>query len=346
MMTSAEKNYAQGEREALALIFGLRKFHRYLYGRTFTLYTDHQPLVGILGQDKPVPSIAAARMQRWAMTLAAYKYQLKYRRGKNIEVADALSRLPCADSSKEEPAECLAVFECLPLTAEMIARASKRNIILSRVAEFTMNRWPSSCAEELKPYYARRSELSLEQGCVTWGSRVVIPDSLRDQVLNLLHEEHPEASRMKMLARSYVWWPGMDQAIEQYVQRCSICQAVQPAAESVPLHPWMYPTKCWSRVHVDFAVKDASVFLVLVDAYSKWVEVWPMASTSATKTIEKLRGTFAAYGLPETLVSDNGPQFTSAAFADFLSANGNTFAFLPITPHRMGRQNAWCRLSS
>lgn len=223
----------------------------------------------------------------------------------------------------------MAVFECLPLTAEAIAKASKRNLTLSRVAEFTLNGWPSECADDLKPYYVRRWELSLEQGCVTWGSRVIIPDALRDRVLDLLHEEHPGASRMKMLARSFVWWPGLDQAIEKYVQRCKICQAVQPSAQPVPLHPWSYPAKCWSRVHVDFAVKDENVFLVLVDAYSKWVEVWPMTSTSASKTIEKIRGAFAAYGLPETLVSDNGPQFTSAEFADFLAANGVKHVRIP-----------------
>lgn len=72
-LTPAEKKYAQCEREALALIFGLKKFHRYLFGRTFTIYTDHQPLLGILGQERPAPTLAAARMQRWAMVLAAYK---------------------------------------------------------------------------------------------------------------------------------------------------------------------------------------------------------------------------------------------------------------------------------
>lgn len=321
-LTPAEKKYAQCEREALALIFGLKKFHRYLFGREFTIYTDHQPLLGILGQERPVPTLAAARMQRWAMVLAAYKYRLKYRRGKNMEVADALSRLPQAVPAEEEPVECLSVFQCLPLNVEEIAKFSKRSLTLSRVAEFTLNGWPRPHAQELGPYYVRRDELSLEQGCVTWGVRVVIPEQLRDRVLNLLHEEHPGASRMKMLARSFVWWPGIDAAIEHHVQKCQICQAVQPAARPVPLHPWSYPARCWSRVHVDFASKGAHVFLVLIDSFSKWIEVWVMSSTSTTKTLEKLRGAFSAYGLPEVLVSDNGPQFTSAEFADFMNANG------------------------
>lgn len=321
-LSAAEKKYAQCEREALALIFGLKKFHRYLYGRNFTIYTDHQPLLGILGEEKPTPALAAARMQRWAMTFAAYRYRLKYRKGKNMDVADALSRLPQVVQAEEESAECLSVFQCLPLRADEIAKASRRCLTLSRVADFTLNGWPSCCSEELKAYYVRRDELSLEQGCVTWGVRVAIPEVLRYRVLDLLHDEHPGASRMKMLARSFVWWPGIDKAIEEYVKKCTICQAVQPAAQPVPLHPWSYPTRCWSRVHVDFAQTSANVFLVLVDSFSKWVEVWPMSSTSTAKTIERLRSAFAAYGFPETLVSDNGPQFTAAEFADFMATNG------------------------
>lgn len=111
-------------------------------------------------------------------------------------------------------------------------------------------------------------------------------------------------------------------AIEQYLQRCKICQAVQPAARPVPLPPWQYPAQCWSRVHVDFAQKDVNVFLILVDSFSKWIEVWLMLSTSARKTLEELRVAFATYGLPELLVSDNRPQFTSVEVADFLSTNG------------------------
>lgn len=135
--------------------FGLKTFHRYLYGKKISLYTYHQPLLGILGQDKLVPSVAAARMQRWAITLSAYRYKLKYRKGKDVEVADALSRLPRPISTSDEPDECLLVFDSTPLTAEDIARATKRELVLCRAAEFVLNGWPSKFSEELKPYYAR-----------------------------------------------------------------------------------------------------------------------------------------------------------------------------------------------
>ncbi|XP_049268078.1 uncharacterized protein K02A2.6-like [Rhipicephalus sanguineus] len=127
---------------------------------------------------------------------------------------------------------------------------------------------------------------------------------------------------MKMLARSHVWWPRLTLDIEQAVKEYITCQLSQNAAARVPLMPWGWPTRRWQRVHLDFAQRDQHFFLVLMDAHSKWVEVFVMTTTTSEKTVEKLRGVFAAYGLPEEIVTDNGPQFTSQHFATFLSRNG------------------------
>ncbi|XP_049519319.1 uncharacterized protein K02A2.6-like [Dermacentor silvarum] len=138
----------------------------------------------------------------------------------------------------------------------------------------------------------------------------------------MLHEGHPGMTQMKMLSRSHVWWPRLTLDIEQAVKECITCQLSQNAAARVPLMSWGWPTRRWQRVHLDFARRDQHFFLVLMDAHSKWVEVFVMTATTSEKTVEKLRDVFAAYGLPEEIVTDNGPQFTSQHFGTFLSRNG------------------------
>lgn len=129
-----------------------------------------------------------------------------------------------------------------------------------------------------------------------------------------------------MLARSFVWWPKIDEHQEFFVRNCESCQQTRHATSRAPLHHWPVPTRRWQRLHIDFA-QDTSHqgqqrnMLLVVDAYSKWLEVFLMGSTTAEKTIERLRTLFARYGLAEEIVSDNGVQFTSGEFADFLKKN-------------------------
>ena len=128
---------------------------------------------------------------------------------------------------------------------------------------------------------------------------------------------------MKAVARSYVWWPGLNKDLEDLARDCSKCQSNRSQPAAAPLHPWLWPTKPWERVHIDYAGPiNGKMMLVLIDAHSKWPEVIPMSSTTSLATIHALRNLFASYGLPRQLVSDNGPQFTSSEFAVFLRRNG------------------------
>ena len=128
---------------------------------------------------------------------------------------------------------------------------------------------------------------------------------------------------MKSSARSYFWWPGLDKEIENLSKSCLPCQSVRHAPPTAPLHPWVWPSRPWQRIHVDFAGPFlGKSFLVVVDAHSKWPEVFEMSSTTALKTIATHRHLFATYGLPEQLISDNGPQFTSEEFQTFMKQNG------------------------
>lgn len=329
-LTKCEAKYAQIEKEALALVFAVKKFHVFLYGRRFKLVTDHRALVFIFNSTKAVPTLSAARIQRWALILSTYQYDLVYRQGAQIPNADALSRLPCSGCSSDEgEINFFSSTYSLPITYKEIGLATKFDPTLSKVVDFTLNGWPSHFDDALKPFSDKVLQLSVEQNCLLWGSRVVIPPTHRREILLLLHSEHPGESRMKSLARSYLWWPNMDRDIQQFVSECKICQCTRKSAPVVPLQPWSWPTQNWQRLHLDFAKFEGQDFLILVDSSSKWVEIFHMRSTTSEKTIEKLRSCFAAFGLPHTVVTDGGPQFTSSEFNEFLKANGVNHVLTP-----------------
>ena len=211
----------------------------------------------------------------------------------------------------------------MPFTAKDLEQATAKDAVLSWVLRYTREGWPSEVPDTLKPYFQRRQEVSVDRGCLFRGSRLIIPIDCQEQVLSELHVGHQGIVKMKGLARSHVWWPGMDKQIENLVRSCQACQSTRNQPPVVPLHPWPWSTSPWERIHVDFAGPFlGSMFLVLVDSHSKWMEVEPMESTTTERTVEVLRALFARYGLPKCLVSDNGPQFVSKEFAEFLAANG------------------------
>ena len=129
---------------------------------------------------------------------------------------------------------------------------------------------------------------------------------------------------MKSLARCYFWWPGLDKAIEDLVKKCKECQEQSALPPQTPEHPWEVPKTPWTRVHIDHAGPFLRhYFLILVDAHSRWLEVYIVPSTSSEATIKVLRHIFSTHGLPHQLVSDNGPSFTSQEFKKFMSLNGH-----------------------
>lgn len=335
-LTVAEKNYSQIEREGLAIIFGLNKFHQYLFGRHFTLITDNKPLSLILGPKKGIPTIAAARIQRWAVQLAAYTYEVKHRSARQNENADALSRLPLKNDQEQGtvPRLCWtqeatelnkAQINGLPITAKAICKETRRDPVLARIKNWVIQGWPmeQDWTQEYQPYYQRRNELTVEEGCLLWGVRTIIPPKFQDSLLEELHTCHPGIVRMKALARNHVWWPQIDKHIEDRVRGCKDCQEQQPKKPAVTDNPWKWPSGPWQRIHVDFAGPFmGEMFLVVVDAYSKWPYVVRMKSTTSENTIDALRQIFSQQGLPLELVSDNGPQFTSVEFEEFTKMNG------------------------
>ena len=244
-LTNTQRGYSQIQKEALAIIFALNKFHQFLYGCTFILVTDHKPLIALFGPTKATPALAANRLARWALMLSQYQYSIEYRKTSDHSNADALSRLPVGPDANfdEEEGDADVDTVCTiktvslqlkPTDPETLAKESAKDPIISNVMRYTREGWPpkGSSNEDIKAdgsiEAVRKLAISLSTayGCLLYGSRVVIPPSLRPQVLQLLHLGHFGMQRMKQLARTAVYWLGIDASWLATIPRFTIIKSV------------------------------------------------------------------------------------------------------------------------
>lgn len=346
-LTKAEQKWSQIDREACAIIYGVKKFYQYLYGNKFELITDHKPLTAIFHPNKQLPAFMSARLQRWAMFLMQFQYEIRYRNTSDHSNADGLSRLPISSNYDscgiEEEVMYTSFCEIHELSEPLmdyktVSEATENDKILSLVKYYIENEWPESVEEEISPYKSVSAKLKIHADCVLLDNRVVIPRILRHRVFNLLHSSHFGFRKMFNYAKNFVWWPTLAKDIQNNLNNCSSCKKFHnnpPKAKNMPLPLAIKP---WERIHIDYAQWQGFNFLLIVDAYSKWVEIIRMMNTSSNSTIEALRDLFWRYGLPETLVSDNGPQFTSKVFYEFMHNNAiNHIKTAPYMPKSNGQ---------
>ena len=205
----------------------------------------------------------------------------------------------------------------------LVVRETAKDPILSQLMRFVKEGWPHAFSEELKDFKKLENSLSTENGCVFYGLRVIIPSTLRNHILKLLHLGHFGMQRMKQLARSTVYWPRIDFDIEDLCRKCTSCGQFQNKPDKPSIHPWMMPEKSWSRLHLDHAINFLGRnWLVLVDAYSKYPCIHPTTSTSSKSTTAILEQEFAHFGYPHTLVTDNATTFMSQEFQAWCKQRG------------------------
>ena len=325
-LNTSERNYSQVDKEATAIVFGVKKINQYLFGRHFTLSCDNKALCSIFGKKNDTPVLAASRLVRWSLILNAYDFDIEFRSSEKNSNADMLSRLPLKESipvSKDNMLYSIQIAH-MPVEAAEVKRETSKDVILQAVMNCLQNNyWSTNEKVTYKPYYLKRHELFIENGILMWGLRVVVPNSLRIKIIKELHWQHPGIVRMKALCRIHAWYPNIDKDIEQLVEKCCQCKKVENAPPKDTTHPWAWPSKPMDRVHIDyFGPFYGKTYLILVDSYSKWCEVEVKKQIHATSTIDTCRLWFSKYGLPNQVVTDNGTQFTSNQFSEFCKRNG------------------------
>ena len=317
-LTSAETSYSNIEREALAIIWAVERSKKLLLGKKFTIQSDHEPLKYIFSPPKGLPKTISARLTRWALRLSAYDFDIEFVAGRHLKDADALSRmefLPTTDHSEqvchsemmfdaEFQPELISLDEVRNITEQCSLSKRLKNRIIS-------GKWGGVSQTE-RPFKTVASTLSIEDGIIIYGSRVVVPPMLRRRVIEVAHDPiHTSRENTVALISKEFWWPGMNRDVVDYVNKCAICLQHKPQIRKT-LDTWSKENGPWKRVHMDHCMVDGvGLILLLSDAYSGWPEAIPVPDRSTDTTMRVLRAVFARNGVPETLVSDNAAEFKS-----------------------------------
>ena len=334
-LTDNEKKYSAGEREALACLWAIERWHTYLWGHRFILRTDHQALTTLLGTSgtghRPM------RIARWGARLLEYDYEIQYKPAVYTTVADALSRLPIegADNSTNNASDQEIVRVCAinssSISKSKLQAATQADDTMTNLQEYIHNGWPSKpnmLPESVKPYFVVRHELSIHDGINFRGTRVVVPSALTSELVTTAHENHQGIVRTKQRLRQLYWWPKMDCAVQNAIKSCYVCQAHDKSASvhSGPMQSVPYPSGPWKKLGMDivgpYPTKQNRFAITLIDYYSKWPEVMFVNDVTASSVIEFLKSIFSREGYPDEIVTDHGVQFMSNELAYFLQQRG------------------------
>ncbi|XP_062611303.1 uncharacterized protein K02A2.6-like [Saccostrea cucullata] len=341
-LTDVEQRYLQTEREALGVVFGCEKFHMYIYGLEFEIWTDHKPLTYIFSPKSKPP----ARIERWMLRLQPYKYKIVYIPGPK-NAADALSRLNQNQACRihhiaDEYAHFIA-DNAVPkaLTIEEVRQKTSEDRELVGI----MRRIETGHGRLDPKIRTVEAELSVVDGIVLRGSRIILPKCLRRQTIQLAHEGHQGIVRTKQRLREKVWWPGIDTEAERFVRTCQQCQLLSNNNRPEPVRTTVLPDGPWQDLAIDLMgpFPSGEYLLVVIDYFSRFQEVAIMKKITSEKIILQLESMFARHGLPYSMRSDNGPQFVSEEFKGYLNSNGikhiRTTPYWPQGNGEVERQN-------
>lgn len=319
-LSDAEKGYAQTQKEALAVFWCTRRLHKFLFGKRFTVVTDHQSLVRIFNPTSSLSKTTSQMLQRWAIHLSNYDYTIEHRSGKLIPQADYLSR----HSFQEAPENNESALFTQPLPVDRSELANETRRFYGPVIRAMKFGWSAKSRKQFHDLYVRRDELSISiDGLLCAKDLIVIPPTSRKQILEQLHSGHLGSEKMKSLSRLLCWWPSINNDISNFHRNCMSCKSNRKSNSRSDWKSWPLTYERLQRVHADYAGPIFGKFylLVIVDSFSRWPEVFVGTHADAKFTERCLRSFFAREGLPQTLVTDNGTHFTEVQLNKWLERN-------------------------
>jgi hypothetical protein len=327
-MTSTQTMYAQIEKEMLGIVFGCSRYHQYIYGKQIEVETDHRPLESIFRKsmcDIPL------RLQRMRLHLQKYDLIVKYKPGKELLIADTLSRhnIKTSDNLLEQEIEAQVgmVVTTLPVTDEKLKKIKEetnKDTELQQLKYYVLNGWPAikDIPSSLKPYFTFTDQLYVCEELIFKNNCIVVPQSLRSDMLERIHYNHMGLDKCKSRARSCMFWPFMGRDIENKVLNCSTCDRFRKNNSKEPMQIREMPNKPWWHLGTDVFHYKGRNYILVVDYYSKYFEVSELKDLRPETTIDILKSIFSRFGIPEYLYSDGATNYTSFKMKEFAQSWG------------------------
>lgn len=359
VLTDTEKRYPQTQREALAVVWGAERFRFYLHGSKFTIFSDAEANEYLFKEGHRIGKRSISRAESWTLRLQAFEFVVKHVAGKDNH-ADTFSRLikevqgddhigqSEVESFDSTPGEHLAFMvdeEVGSISYEDLSNATEQDILLQRIKGYVKSGvWPKRGSSEfdakVQSFHANKRELYDVADTLVRRDQFVVPLSLRMTVMKLAHRGHLGGGSMKRCIRRSLWWPGVNQEVENFVKNCESCKRITPTSRPVPLKSRVLPDEPMEVMQLDFLYIPrcgSQEFLMLTDTYSRMFWCIEMSKIDMTATNEALRRIFSIWGNPRVIITDNGPPFNSAKFTGhWLNRGVEHHCAVPYCPEMNG----------
>ena len=311
-LNETQQRYAVMKKELSAVLFACNKFDFYIYGKQHVIiHSDHKPLETLY--KRPIDEITI-RLQRMMMALQRYDLEIIYKPGKEMYIADTLSRAPenNADVNTIEEIYNTNNLAVSPKRLLRIQNATEDDETSKILKEYTIAGWPrqKEIRDETRDYYLIRKSITTNDKLIFKEDKLIVPQMLRKEMLNLAHANHGGIGSCLRRIREVMYWPGMTKQMTENVKTCETCmkfagnnkgnqELIQHEIGETP----------WTKLGVDLCEIEGRQLLVVTDYYSSFISVAKLKTTTTTETNLQLLNMFAIHGIPQKFISDNGPQF-------------------------------------
>jgi transposase InsO family protein len=325
-LTETEQRYSAIEKEMLAVCFGCEKFYVYLYGQNFKVKSDHKPLQSLWG--KPL-HLVPLRLQKMMLRIMPYQFKIEYIPGKDNYLPDTLSRAPVPITQEEREREheldamIVRHIREIPAASEFMERMrseTRRSTEMELLARRVIKGWPTKkhdTDKRIQQYWQQREDITVIDNLLLFRDRLIIPESMRRETMQSLHEGHITNERMQQRANETVYWPGMRKDIQSVAENCQKCAEGARKNPRLPLIQSAEVEFPLQRIGLDIAQTESEYWLIITDEYSGFITPVKIKTESSSEVIAEIKKWMTMCGIPQKITTDNGACFASKAFRDF-----------------------------